>query len=250
MTKDRRPSYLMYSELASWFHLLTSPEDYREEADFYCRILEETARIPVKEVLEMGSGGGNNASHMKSRFALTLADLSSDMLAVSQKLNPECEHIVGDMRNMRLSRTFDAVVVHDAISYMTTVDDLKAAVRTAAVHCRPGGAVLLCPDYVRESFCESTGHGGHSEGDRGLRYLEWTLDPDPQDTRYVVHYAYMLKEGHEIFHRTDVHELGLFATDLWVSTIRRAGFSDAKPVDYPHPDEYPTPVFVGYLDAA
>lgn len=239
----------MYSELASWFHLLTAPEDYREEAAYYCRVLEEASRIPLKEVLEMGSGGGNNASHMKSRFALTLTDLSDEMLALSRQINPECEHLQGDMRDMRLNRTFDAVFIHDAISYMATADDLAAAMRTASVHCRPGGAVLFCPDYIRESFSENTGHGGRSAGDRGLRYLEWTFDPDPHDTRYVVHYAYILKEGHKVSYRTDVHELGLFGTGGWLALMRQAGFADARPVHYPDRNEYPTPVFAGFKAA-
>ena len=71
-------------------------------------------------LLELGSGGGNNASHLKHRFECTLTDLSPEMLALSRTLNPECEHIEGDMRTLRLERTFDAVFVHDAIAYITT----------------------------------------------------------------------------------------------------------------------------------
>jgi hypothetical protein len=38
--------------------------------------------------------------------------------------DPECEHLQGDMRELRIDRTFDAVFVHDAIAYMTTEEDL------------------------------------------------------------------------------------------------------------------------------
>ena len=48
------------------------------------------------------------------------------MLALSATLNPECEHLEGDMRTLRLGRTFDVVFIHDAISYLTTEDDLRA----------------------------------------------------------------------------------------------------------------------------
>ena len=81
----------------------------------------------MREVLELGSGGGNNAVHLKAGFDLTLVDLSAEMVAVSQPLNPECDHVVGDMRTVRLGRTFDAVFVHDAVAYMLTEDDLRAA---------------------------------------------------------------------------------------------------------------------------
>lgn len=58
------------------------------------------------------------------------------MLDLSKKSNPECEHILGDMRTLRLNRTFDAVFVHDAICYMRTREDLRAAIETAFVHLR------------------------------------------------------------------------------------------------------------------
>ena len=75
----------LYGELAPWFHLLTAPEDYADEADLYhTLILEE---VPTaREVLELGSGGGNNASHLKAHFSLTLIDRSPGMLELSAGL--------------------------------------------------------------------------------------------------------------------------------------------------------------------
>jgi SAM-dependent methyltransferase len=88
----------LYAELASWFHLLTAPEDYAEEAKLYAGLLTAAADSPVHRVLELGSGGGNNASHLKAQFELTLVDRSPEMLEVSRSLNPECDHVLGDMR--------------------------------------------------------------------------------------------------------------------------------------------------------
>ena len=99
------------------------------------------------------------------------------------------------MRSVRLGRIFDCVFVHDAVGYMTSESDLRRAMETAFVHCRPGGAALFAPDHVRENFRPSTDHGGHDAGARGLRYLEWTWDPDPTDTTCVADYAYLLRES-------------------------------------------------------
>ncbi len=74
---------------------------------------------PVREVLELGSGGGNNASHMKHAFAMTLVEPADGMHHISRALNPECEHVPGDMRTVRLGRAFDAIFVHEAVIYMT-----------------------------------------------------------------------------------------------------------------------------------
>ena len=105
----------LYGELAEWWPTFQVPEEYREEAAFFARVLDKTCDPPLRTVLELGSGGGNNASHLKSRFAMTLVDISPHMLAVSRELNPECEHLEGDIRTLRLGRTFDAVFIHDAI---------------------------------------------------------------------------------------------------------------------------------------
>ena len=147
----------LYNELAEWWPLMSAPEDYEEEATFYFNAMQEVASGRIETVLELGSGGGNNASFMKKRVKeLVLVDLSEGMLAHSRKLNPECTHHVGDMRRVRLNREFDAVFVHDAITYMTTEADVTAAVETAAVHCKPGGAALFAPDHVRENFRPGT----------------------------------------------------------------------------------------------
>src|SRR5512145_676545 len=115
----------LYNELAEWWPLMSAPEDYEEEATFYFNAMQEAASGRIDTLLELGAGGGNNASFMKRRVKqLVLVDLSDGMLAHSRKLNPECEHHVGDMRSVRLGRIFDAVFVHDAISYMSTEQDL------------------------------------------------------------------------------------------------------------------------------
>jgi trans-aconitate methyltransferase len=216
---------LIYGELAPWFHLLTHPSDYVEEADFAARVIEETAVGDSRTLLELGSGGGNNASHLKQRFECTLTDLSPEMLALSWTLNPECEHIEGDMRTLRLDRTFDAVFVHDAIAYLTTEEDLRATLETVAAHLRPGGAALIVPDTTRELFVPGTRHGGHDGDDgRSLRYLEWTSDPDPDDATYVVDFVVILKEaGKDIRIEHDRHLCGVFPEDLWRDVIEGAG---------------------------
>jgi trans-aconitate methyltransferase len=178
-------------------------------------------------MLEMGSGGGSLAFHLKSSLNLTLADLSPEMVAVSRTVNPECEHVVGDMRSMDLGRRFDLVMVHDAIMYATSEADLRATLATAARHCRAGGGVVLLPDYVRETFEPSTDSGGEDLADgRGLRYLEWSWDPDPGDTTYEVAYALLLREPDgRVRVEMDRHTEGLFARDEWLAWIRDAGFS-------------------------
>src|SRR5690606_6342176 len=103
--------------------------------------------------------------HLKRFFELTLTDFSPEMLAVSRQLNPECRHVVGDMRTLDLGRQFDLVLIHDAIMYMTDAASVGAALNTAYRHCRPGGAVVVLPDAVKETFAPKTSTGGHDAPD-------------------------------------------------------------------------------------
>jgi hypothetical protein len=113
-------------------------------------------------MLELSSGG-NNASHMKHALAMTLVGPADGMRQVSCALNHGCEHASGDMRTVRLGRTFDAVFVYDAVMYITTEDDLHAALATVAIHLAPGGVALVAPDATSETFREAIEHGGGDE---------------------------------------------------------------------------------------
>lgn len=236
----------LYHDLAPWWPLLSAPEEYAEEAAYAARVLASAAR-PVREVLELGSGGGNNASHLKASFAMTLVDRSPAMLEVSKRLNPECRHAAGDMRDVRLGETFDAVFVHDAVMYLTREHDLRAAMDTAFAHCRPGGVVVVVPDCTAETFEPTTSHGGHDGDDgRGLRYLEWDWDPDPTDTEFRMELAVLLRSADgtvDVVH--DTHRCGLFPEAAWTRLLAEAGFVTEVLVEETAEARPPRTVFVG-----
>lgn len=243
---DPPTGHQFYSDLAEWWPLISPPEDYAEEAAFVAGLLG-SASIPVREILELGSGGGHNAVHLKQHFDLTLVDLSDEMLDVSRRLNPQCDHHPGDMRSVRLGRTFDAVFVHDAVDYMTDEDDLRRAAETAFVHCRAGGIAVLVPDSTVESFEEGTDHGGSDAADgRGVRYLEWAWDPDPADTWTLTEYAFVLRDADgsaRVVHET--HRTGLFGRDTWLRVLADAGFEPEVVAEETTEDRTPRELFVG-----
>src|SRR2546427_8175864 len=137
-----------YDGLAEWWPIMADPAEFREEALFFDRLLRESSDPPPRSVLDLGSGSGNVAFHLKAHYAMTLVDVSPQMLAVSRALNPECDHLLGDIRTLRLGKTFDAVFVHDAVCHMTTESDLQAAMETAILHCPPAGRGRVLPRDV------------------------------------------------------------------------------------------------------
>lgn len=226
-----RPRF--YDELAHWWPLFSPPSHYVEEAaDLLSRLGPRPTSRPAT-LLELGAGGGSLAFHLKSHFQLTLTDRAPGMLAQSKVVNPESEHLPGDMRSLRLDRTFDVVLIHDAIMYATEPADVQAALRTAALHCRSDGTVAVLPDYVRESFEPGTDHGGEDGSDgRGFRYLEWHWDPDPADHTYLVDYAFLLREPDgSVTVEHDRHVEGLFSRADWLRWFSDAGLAAHSSID-------------------
>ena len=225
---------LLYRELVPWYRLVDPHEDHRDEAASYQAAIERAVTDEATTLLELGAGAGNNAFHLKRRFRCTLTDISEDMLALSRELNPECEHILGDMRSLRLGRTFDAVLVHDAVMYMTSEVDLLAAARTAFEHTREGGAAVFAPDCVRETFRDHTALLSAEDGARALRGLEWSWDPDPHDDTSMVEYVFVLRDGSDVRTFHDRHIEGLFSGVTWRRILTSVGYrvdTFARPLD-------------------
>lgn len=169
------------------------------------------------------------------------------MLEVSRSLNPECEHLRGDMRTTRLGRTFDAVFVHDAVAYMVTEEDLRRAVVTAYAHCRPGGLAIFMPDHITETFTPITEHGGSdAPGGRCARYLEWTWDPDPTDSWVQTEYVFLLRTpNHSVQVVHETHRTGLFARQVWLKRLAASGFEAHAVIEATTEDRTPREVFLG-----
>lgn len=217
--------YRLYRDLAGWWPLISPPKEYADEAAYLVAVLE-SAVVPVHDVLDLGSGGGHVALHLKDHFALTLVDISPQMLEVSRRLNPECAHLRGDMRTLRLGREFDAVLVHDAVDYITTRGDLRQVIETAFAHCRPGGIAVFVPDYVKDTFRDLTGGGGGTDfAGRHGSFRERTWDPDPADDWVQAEYEITLREADgttEVVRET--HRLGAFSRRTWRSLLAETGF--------------------------
>ena len=77
------------------------------------------------------------------------------------------------MRTLALDQQFDGVLIHDAIMYLTTEQDLLSTLQRVADHLRPGGALLLLPDVIQDTFVEHTISGGAEDEDRAIQLLEW-----------------------------------------------------------------------------
>jgi len=245
----------LYYDLAHLWPILSPPEDYVTEAAGIRAVLHETlgpARPDKRHsILELGTGGGHTLHHLCREFDCVAVDLSEAMLDNARRLNPNVQHHVGDMRTFRMDRTFDAVLVHDAIDYMTTEDDLLVVFATAEAHLRTGGILILAPTEVAETFEDhAVEHDHNVEGELCVTYATYQHDPDPTDTTVESVMVYFLRDHGRLRVEVDRHTLGLFTTDTWMTLLDQAGFDASLRQltngQSPHDRQY-AGLFVGVL---
>jgi hypothetical protein len=151
------------------------------------------------------------------------------------------EYIHGDMRAVRLGRTFDAVVIADSIDYMLTEDDLRAAFATAHTHLKPGGVLCTYAEATRENPSHNkvytcTGRPGDIE----IAFFEHSYDADPSDTTYESVFVYLIRRRGALEIQTDRHTLGVFPEATWERLLREVGFKVHR-MQFSDPD-LPAPI--------
>lgn len=236
-----------YGALAAWWPVISPVEEYAEEAAGIRDVIRQH-RPHARTLLELGSGGGHVAHHLQPHFDCCLTDISAAMLAVSRRLNPGCDHVEGDMRTLDLGRTFDVVLAHDAVDYMTSEVDLEQVCDTAWRHLEPGGLVVLVPDAVTETFEPGTdAAGGDAADGRSARLLEWTEDAAPGATHVAVHYSFLLRDCdgavQALYER---HDCGLFPQATWTRLLEARGFAVDVVVERTDDDRTPRRLFLGH----
>lgn len=220
----------LYDDLAYLWPIISPPEDYAAEAQAIRRLLQGTLG-PERErprLLELGAGGGHSLYHLKHWFEATAVDISEPMLANCRRLNPQVETHLGDMRELRLGRRFDAVIVHDAIDYMTNEIDARAALGTVAAHLNPGGVAIVAPTYLRETFVDHEVEQDFGSDERiQLTYFSYVHDPDPNDSSIELVLVYLIRDSAtgQLDIEQDRHRCGLFDADFWAATMEEAGLA-------------------------
>ncbi|MEE9443376.1 MAG: class I SAM-dependent methyltransferase [candidate division Zixibacteria bacterium] len=244
VTADKRR---MYEDLAWAWPIISPPDDYIEETEEYVKLIKEHSQIPVKNILNMGCGGGHNDNTLAKYFDVTGVDISHDMLHLARTLNPDVKYEHGDMRSVRLGQGFDAVTVFDSISYMRTPESLKAAFTTAYAHLRPGGVFLTCVEETIETFRQNkTRHTTRSLGDVEITLIENYYDPIPDDYCYEGNFIYLIRRSGELSIEIDCHLLGLFELTTWMDLMKEVGLEVFKRDSMiPIPDGVTTPILIG-----
>jgi SAM-dependent methyltransferase len=140
-----------FLEYAQYYDLLYRDKDYQAEADYVANLIQKLDP-EVRSILELGSGTGIHASLLADRgFEIHGIERSPEMLTrsilLTNRSNSQSGRLSfshGDIREIRLDKTFDAVIaLFHVISYQTTNEDVTAAFATARQHMKSGGLFIF-----------------------------------------------------------------------------------------------------------
>ncbi|MDX9741955.1 MAG: class I SAM-dependent methyltransferase [Gammaproteobacteria bacterium] len=216
----------LYTDLAwLWPMWGDATQEYAHYCEHVAAQIRRYAKRPVDTLLDIGCGGGKNVLNLKRDFIVTGVDISPSMLAQANRLNPECTFVEGDMRSCSLGRTFDAVLMDDAISHMNCLSDFTAAFRTAHAHLNTGGVLIVTPDVTPESFVQNRTTTTTAERD-GVEvvFVENVYDPEPADEHYETTILYLIRDGGQLRIETDRWTMGIFPLETWRRVLRETGF--------------------------
>lgn len=227
--KGDQKTFRLYSDLAWLWPLWGAPEEYEDYCKHVAGFIREQAQIPVRTLLNIGWGGGKNVFNLKRDYSVTGLGLSPTMLALARELNPGCEFAYGDMRTFSLDRTFDAVLMDYAISYMATRADLRTAFAAAWQHLNPGGVMVVSPDDTKETFIQNhtvatRAAGKTTPANVDVVFVENNYDPDPEDDHYEATMVNLIRKDGTLRIETDHHILGLFALRVLREALAEVGF--------------------------
>lgn len=215
----------LYGDLAYLMPLVSPPEEYIEEASCWWDALRGKLGHGRFTILELGVGGGCNLSHLTGDFDAVAVDSSEPMLNLCREINPSVTLHLGDMRSIRLGRKFPAIMIHDAISYMLTDDDIRATLKTVVAHLEEGGVFITSPDRFAETFKPPViDYATNRNSEIELTYFEYTHDPNPEDTEVESIMLYIIKSSEGVRVECDRHITGLFPKSAWVRLMQEAGF--------------------------
>ena len=217
------------------YDVLYREKDYEAECDFLEEIFKR-ASIPVRRILDLGCGTGGHAVPLSRRgYEVCGVERSARMLRIAQRKAREAHARVqlvhGDLRELNLGRSFDAVIAMFAVmSYQRTNNDLAAACRTAAGHLAPGGvfafdawhgsAVLTDPPKPRLKIAEN--------GDKHIiRFTHPELDATNQTARIT--FTVWVVEGQRLVSQdTETHVMRFLFPQETAYFLHVAGFNNTQ----------------------
>lgn len=138
MSKD-----IPFNLYSKYYDLLYKDKNYFEEAEYINDFLIKH-NLYNSKILELGSGTGIHANWLAKKGHNILGiEQSKDMVSIA-KHSKSFTSKIGDIRKVKTSQDFDAVIsIFHVMSYITTDSDLNLVFKNASNALKKGGIFLF-----------------------------------------------------------------------------------------------------------
>jgi SAM-dependent methyltransferase len=169
-----------YDGLAPHYDAFTAGYEYGRWLDALEALAIEHG-LAGKRLLDIGCGTGKSFIPMLGRgYEVVACDLSPSMVERAREKARDVEVVVADMRQLPRLGAFDLITcLDDAVNYLTSPGELRAAMRGFARNLGPGGVALFDANTLTTY---GTAFASDSALDRDGAFICWRgeADPDPE----------------------------------------------------------------------
>jgi dTDP-3-amino-3,6-dideoxy-alpha-D-glucopyranose N,N-dimethyltransferase/dTDP-3-amino-3,4,6-trideoxy-alpha-D-glucopyranose N,N-dimethyltransferase len=200
-------------------------KDYAGQAEEVARLVREQ-HPAASSLLDVACGTGLHLRFFAKLFDRVMGvDGSPDMLAFARTRLPDIQLRRADMREFRLSESFDVITCMFAVPHLRSVAELEKTVGCFADHLAPGGVLVIepwfdpdrfAPGYVATDLIECP--------DRTIFRVSHSShhDEDPARVRMVVHFV-EADHGRGIRHATETIDMTLFNQEQYSAAFASNG---------------------------
>ncbi len=217
----------VFDTYSAYYDLLYRDKDYVAEVAYIDELLNRYGK-DVNDLLEFGSGTGIHGKLLAMKnYKVTGIELSQKMSDRAEKLEGFTSQ-QGDIRRVKLERTFDAVYsLFHVMSYQTSNADFSSAISNAAAHLLSGGLFVFDFWYSPAVYAQKPEVRVKRMGSEQVSITR-VAEPEiyPNENRIDVHYTVFAEEmpsqRHQVF--SEVHPMRHFSLPEIDLFAESAGF--------------------------
>jgi SAM-dependent methyltransferase len=190
---------------------------------------------PDAAVLDLAAGTGEVALALGGAgfTDLTLADQSAGMLTVAmdklERAGVRAHAIVGGFTDVDLNRTFDAVVMRQAVTYAKSTDELVALFRHVRAHLRPGGVfVFNAPRFDGQPMAIPDRQSKYTHRDWSVTVHERNTVDETGLLTHAQRATLIGRDGLSFEKVYDLNRFRLYTAAEYQAALMRAGFTIAS----------------------
>ncbi|TKG57914.1 class I SAM-dependent methyltransferase [Prauserella endophytica] len=108
------------------------------------RLINDYGSVPTGSVLDLGCGTARDLAVLAESHDCVGVDIQPALIDHARHQHPALDLRVGDLRTIRLDRTFDTILcLGNSLAYLHHNEDIRAAFSTFAAHAQRGTLLLI-----------------------------------------------------------------------------------------------------------